>query len=53
LRAKVKWKSGGKMKIARIAIALVLAALAAFAVGGTAIADAPDMTYDGIDMTYD
>jgi hypothetical protein len=41
------------MKIARIAIALIFAAVAAFAVGGTAIADQPGMTYDSVHMTYD
>jgi hypothetical protein len=47
------WKLGGKMKFARIAIAAILAALATFAVGGTAIADPPDMTHDNVEMTHD
>jgi hypothetical protein len=46
-------KLGGKMKFARMAIALILAALAAFAVGTTANADPPGMTHDTVQMTHD
>lgn len=42
------------MKLARIAIATILAALATFAAAAAANADPPDMTYDSIgNMTYD
>lgn len=42
------------MKLARIATALVLAALATFAAGATAAADPPGMTHDSISqMTHD
>ena len=42
------------MRIERMIIAVVVAVLAVFAVGSTAVASAdPDMTYDGVEMTYD
>jgi hypothetical protein len=41
------------MKIARIAVALVLSVLATFSVCGTAVADPPGMTHDSIEMTHD
>jgi hypothetical protein len=42
------------MRVARIVIAVVATLAAAFAVGGTAAADPPDMTYNSVapDMTY-
>lgn len=50
---------GGKMKVARIVIALVATVVAALAVVGTAAADPPGMTYNSSvpgmtynDMTY-
>lgn len=42
------------MRIARIAIAILLSGMATFAVAGTAAADAPGMPYDSIqEMPYD
>jgi len=44
----------GRMKLARIAIATILAALATFAAVGAANADPPDMTHDSVvEMTHD
>jgi hypothetical protein len=50
---------GGKMKVARIVVALVATVVAALAVVGTASADPPGMTYNSSvpgmtynDMTY-
>lgn len=47
-------KSGGKMRVARIVVAVVATLIAALAVGGTAQADPPGMTYNSgnPDMTY-
>lgn len=47
-------KSEAKMRVARIAIALVATLVAALAVVGTASADPPGMTYNSSvpDMTY-
>jgi hypothetical protein len=42
---------GGTMKLARIAIALFLSTLAAFAAAGAANADPPGMTHDGVQQT--
>jgi hypothetical protein len=45
------------MKVAKIAIAIFLSAMAAFAVAGTANADPPGMTHDSVQavpgMTHD
>ena len=64
IRATLSYRSrmrnmGGKMKVARIVIALVATVVAALAVVGTAAADPPGMTYNSSvpgmtynDMTY-
>jgi hypothetical protein len=47
-------KLGGKMRVARIVVALVATLIAALAVVGTASADPPAMTYNSSvpGMTY-
>ena len=42
------------MRVERMIIAVVVAVLAVFAVGSTAVASAdPDMTHDSVEMTHD
>lgn len=41
------------MRIARVAIALIVSILATFAISMTAFADPPGMTHDGTEMTHD
>jgi hypothetical protein len=42
------------MRVERMIIAVVVAVLAVFAVGSTAVASAdPAMTHDGVEMTHD